>query len=221
MGLRYYLRGLGIGIFVTAIVLSATKPAAKAEMTDSEVIARAKVLGMVEKETLADAAKKTDEKADVKAEEKAAGKPDSSAEEKAQNETDTKAEAKSEAKAETPAKEPDKKEEAVKAVPDKKETKPEQKADTKPETKPEQKAEQKPATTVTSDTSTIIIAVYPGEGSYTVSKKLATQGLVESADKFDNFLCQNGYDKKICTGNYEIKVGAGAEEIARALTRGV
>ena len=67
MGLRYYLRGLGIGIFVTAIVLSATKPAAKAEMTDSEVIARAKVLGMVEKETLADAAKKTDEKADVKA----------------------------------------------------------------------------------------------------------------------------------------------------------
>ncbi len=72
MGLRYYLRGLGIGIFVTAIVLSATKPTAKAEMTDSEVIARAKVLGMVEKETLADAAKKSaDQKADKKKDEKA------------------------------------------------------------------------------------------------------------------------------------------------------
>lgn len=66
--------------------------------------------------------------------------------------------------------------------------------------------------------ATYTISVYPGEGSYTVSRKLASQGLVESAEVFDTFLCQNGYDKKIRTGNYEIMMGQTPEQIARIIT---
>ena len=68
-------------------------------------------------------------------------------------------------------------------------------------------------------TASVVVAVYPGEGSYTVSRKLAALGLVESADIYDKFLCQNGYDKKLCTGNYTITQGATADEIAKILTK--
>lgn len=53
MKLKFYLRGLGIGIIVTAILMGiATKD--KAEMTDEEIKARATELGMVEQRVLAD-----------------------------------------------------------------------------------------------------------------------------------------------------------------------
>lgn len=50
---RYYLRGLGIGIFITALIMGLAKGDGKV-MTDEEVRARALELGMVEKKTLAD-----------------------------------------------------------------------------------------------------------------------------------------------------------------------
>lgn len=50
---RYYLRGLGIGIFLTALIMGLAKGDAQT-MTDEEVKARATELGMVEKKTLSD-----------------------------------------------------------------------------------------------------------------------------------------------------------------------
>ena len=62
MKLKYYLRGLGIGIVVTAIIMSITnKPE---EMTDAEIKMRALELGMVEESVLADLQAK-DENTDV------------------------------------------------------------------------------------------------------------------------------------------------------------
>ena len=52
MKLKYYLRGLGIGIIVTAIIMSFIKK--PEELTDAEIKARAAMLGMVEKNVLAD-----------------------------------------------------------------------------------------------------------------------------------------------------------------------
>ncbi|MGN0156432.1 MAG: hypothetical protein ACI39N_04235 [Lachnospiraceae bacterium] len=53
MKLRYYLRGLGIGILVTAALFLSMKDSAK-PMTDAQVIARAKELGMIENPVLSD-----------------------------------------------------------------------------------------------------------------------------------------------------------------------
>ncbi|MCR5832308.1 MAG: hypothetical protein K6G67_09245, partial [Lachnospiraceae bacterium] len=51
MKLKYYLRGLGIGVAVTAIVMGlALSKNTKGSMTDEEVKARAAELGMVEED---------------------------------------------------------------------------------------------------------------------------------------------------------------------------
>lgn len=52
MKLRYYLRGLGIGIVVTALLMGFTKGAVKETLSDDEIIARAEALGMVQSSVL-------------------------------------------------------------------------------------------------------------------------------------------------------------------------
>lgn len=63
MKLKYYLRGLGIGIIITALIMKLA-PGAPEEMTDAEIKRRAAELGMVEEAdmTLEDAAKLEKEK---------------------------------------------------------------------------------------------------------------------------------------------------------------
>ena len=60
MKLKYYLRGLGIGIAVTAAVLMLAG-GGKKSLTDEEIIARAKELGMVESVTLSQLASENEE----------------------------------------------------------------------------------------------------------------------------------------------------------------
>lgn len=48
MNMKYYMRGLGVGIILTTVILSFGSRAEK--LTDQEIIARAKQLGMVTKE---------------------------------------------------------------------------------------------------------------------------------------------------------------------------
>ena len=55
MKLRYYLRGLGIGIVVTAVIMTVAL-SKKQPMTDDEVIKRAKELGMIENTIIKDVA---------------------------------------------------------------------------------------------------------------------------------------------------------------------
>lgn len=190
MRLKYYLRGLGIGIVVTAVIMGVSAERQKPVMTDEQIIARAKELGMVEQEgILAEIAGESvvavDQTEDAKAE----------------------APKQEEAKAEAPKQEEEKAE-----APEQEEVK----AET-PKTETADQETAKPETV--QKTSSVVVSIYPGEGSYTVSRKLAALGLVESADIYDKFLCQNGYDKKMCTGNYTITEGATADEIARILTK--
>lgn len=51
MKLRYYLRGLGIGIIVTALVMGLSNRDAR-PLTDAEIKAKAAALGMVESDSL-------------------------------------------------------------------------------------------------------------------------------------------------------------------------
>ena len=53
MNLKFYLRGLGIGIVVTALLLSLSSRN-PSELTDEEIKARAAELGMVEQKVLSD-----------------------------------------------------------------------------------------------------------------------------------------------------------------------
>ena len=62
------------------------------------------------------------------------------------------------------------------------------------------------------------VTVASGDGSYTVALKLKEAGVVMSAETFDTFLCEKGYDKKLRTGTFQIPSDASDEQIARIIT---
>ncbi len=66
--------------------------------------------------------------------------------------------------------------------------------------------------------TSVTIKISGGDSSYSVSKKLAAAGLVEDAAAFDTFLCDNGYSRSIHTGTYEILPGTSQEEIAKMIS---
>lgn len=199
MKLKYYLRGLGIGILITTVILSLAGIGRK-NMTDEEVVKRAKELGMVESTLLSDLPDQT------KAEEVRPTEPETSL----QPET-----------SEPETSEPETSEPEVSPEPEETASTPEtpaapEETPVAPEETPVSPEDGNPDTPA-GETVTLVIG--RGESSTTVSKNLKKAGIVEDAAAFDRFLCNNGYDKKIITGTYEIPYGASEEEIAKIITR--
>ena len=203
MKLKYYLRGLGIGILITTVILSLAGIGRK-NMTDEEVVKRAKELGMVESTLLSDLPDQT------KAEEGRPTEPETPEPETSlQPET-----SEQENSAEPETSEPETSEPEVSPEPEESDSTPE--TPVAPEETPVSPEDGNPDTPA-GETVTLIIG--RGESSTTVSKNLKKAGIVEDAAAFDRFLCNNGYDKKIITGTYEIPYGASEEEIAKLITR--
>lgn len=190
MKLKYYLRGLGIGILVTTVILSLAGVGRK-NMTDEEVVKRAKELGMVESTLLSDLPDQTKTDEVRPTEPEISLQPETSEPEESASTPET-----PEAPEETPVA-------------------PEETA-VAPEETPVSPEDGNPDTPA-GETVTLVIG--RGESSTTVSKNLKKAGIVEDAAAFDRFLCNNGYDKKIITGTYEIPYGASEEEIAKIITR--
>lgn len=169
MKLKYYLRGLGIGILVTTVILSLAGVGRK-NMTDEEVVKRAKELGMVESTLLSDLPDQT------KTDEVRPTEPETSL----QPETSEPEPEESASTPETP--------EAPEETPVASEETP-----VAPEETPVSPEDGNPDT---SAWETVTLVIGRGESSTTVSKNLKKAGIVEDAAAFDRFLCNNGYDKK-------------------------
>lgn len=184
------MRGLGIGMVVTAIILGIVLGNDGQSMTDDEIKARAKELGMIENTYLTQMAeKKETQETEIHSE------PDIT--EPTETESETEPEFTTEPESET---------------------KPEQETETESETESEQESE--PETESGQDEIQIVtITVNPGESSVSVSRSLAEAGLVEDAKEYDKYLCSNGYDKTISVGTYEIPMGTSYEEIAKIITK--
>ena len=96
-----------------------------------------------------------------------------------------------------------------------------------PEALPEPEPEGPPAidpmpedeTGYVSNGETVVIKVIKGDSSVSVSRRIFEAGLVESAVEFDRYLCDNHYDKSISVGEYEIEMGTDFETIAKIITR--
>lgn len=185
---KYYLRGLGTGILVTALILIIAS-GQKETMTDEEVKARAKELGMVESTLLSELANQTPE-------------PDTPG---TTPETTTEPAAEPETTAE-PTPHPT--------------AEPEATAEPTPELAAEPETTAEPTTDPATEQESILITIRSGESSVSVSKALEEAGLVASAQAYDRYLCENGYDKKIRSGEHRIPVGADDAEIAAIITSG-
>ncbi|MGN0431619.1 MAG: hypothetical protein ACI4EQ_04610 [Lachnospiraceae bacterium] len=209
MKLKYYLRGLGIGILVT-IVIVAISGAGKKTMTDEEIKNRARELGMVESTVLSDIQNKEPEGTETP---KPSTEPEGTETPKPSTEpegTETPKPSTEPEGTETPkpTEEPEKTETPKPSI------EPEETETPKPSIEPE-----KTPIAEASDRETITIVISNGESSVTVSKTLEAMGLIENASDYDKYLCENGYDKKIRTGTYEVPTDASEEEIAKIITR--
>ena len=264
MNLKFYLRGLGIGIAVTTLVMGFSFNNKEPQvLSDSEIISKAEALGMVMEDkvlvkqntsetssnsdsdeknqpdqnviemvpedvetsdsdenvseeagaALDEESEEIEDKASDKETEELAGK-------KAAEEEATKKKAEEEAakkkKAEEEAAKKKAEEEAAKkkAEEEAAKKKAEEEAAKK---KAEEEANKKPAE-VPANGTIIIISVKPGSGSETVSSLLYKAGLVDSATKFNAYLCSGGYDRKLTTGDHSVPAGSTYAEIAKIMT---
>lgn len=190
MKLKYYLRGLGIGILVTALIMGISAGRQK-QMSDEEVRARARELGMVESTTLSNLGLQSNK-------ETATGDSIEEKTDETKNETEP-----------TDSKMVETESEDYHTT----ETEP-----TDSEVVETEPAGPSFDETVSDDVKVVTITIASGESSVTVSNSLEKAGLVESASSYDKFLCANGYDKKIITGTYHIPMGSSHEDIAKVIT---
>ena len=213
MKLKYYLRGLGIGMAVTALILGISFSGRQGQeaqtLTDEQIRERASELGMVDSSELTLAAlqnsaqPQTTMEPEVTEESETMTEPEATAE----PETATEPEATAEPEMTT---QPE-----VTAEPEMT-TKPETTAEPEMTTKPE--ATKEPELITAPEQSQTTITIKKGSDSGSVSRVLYEAGLVENAKAFDNYLCNNGYSRSINPGIYEIAPGTSEEEIAKIIT---
>ena len=226
MKLRYYLRGLGIGIVITAFLMGFTKGSAKETLSDDEIIARAEKLGMVQSSVLSSDLNHEEQGEDgvtvsyntVLDEPDIVALPDSAGADQtgdAAGVVDTEATDKTADAADTVDSE-----KVADAAGDS-----EKVADAAGDSEGSTKASDTDAAdnstkaTDTTGAATITVTINSGDGSDTVARRLTELGVITDAGDFDRYLCQNGYDKKLATGNHEINAGAGYQEIAEILIK--
>ena len=226
MKLRYYLRGLGIGIVITALLMGLTKGGAKETLSDDEIIARAEALGMVQSSVLSSDLNHEEQGEDgvtvsyntALDEPDIAALPDSAGADQTGNAAgvvDTEATDKTADAADTVDSE-----KVADATGDS-----EKVADATGDSEGSTKAsdtdvaDNSTRATDTTGAATITVTINSGDGSDTVARRLTELGVITDAGDFDRYLCQNGYDKKLATGNHEINAGAGYQEIAEILIK--
>ncbi len=203
MKLKYYLRGLGIGIAVTALVL-ALAGGGKESLTDEEIIARAKELGMVESVTLSQLT--SEQNSETTCEEVSEKMSEELSEE-------TMGDISTEEEITEPVSDVNKEEGGSESASDNVSEESNSEEDAS-ETASELES-QTPSSEVIDEY--VVIEVGGGDGSDTVSVKLEAAGLVEDARMYDDFLCANGYDKILQTGVHEIPRTADWDTIAEIL----
>ena len=189
MKLKYYLRGLGIGILVTAVIMGVTQGSRKETLSDREIRERAAALGMVEPgNSLADL-----EAAETPAATEIPEAIETPVATEIPEAIETPAATETPEAAETPAAT-----EAPAAAPE---------VTARPTQKPAEEEEG----------SSYTFEIQAGDSSYQVAYRLQQAGLVADARDFDNYLCSKGYDRKLKTGSYEIPETATEEEISEIL----
>ena len=239
MNLKYYLRGLGLGILVTALILSVAGRNRRT-MTDAEVKERAKELGMIENTVLLEKPEETESASETTANTESASETTAGSDGEVQIGTDIgNNEDVSQgdlSKEETPKDNQPKEETSEEEKPQKgasQDTEP--KDDTSQEVSDDPERPEELSKNNTEDTQgendekvtsagedqsrtdEVTLTIVSGDTSYSVAKKLYELGVVPSVEQTDRFLCANGYDRTIRTGVYTIAPEETLESVAKRI----
>ena len=200
MRLKYYLRGLGLGIIFAVFIMMVGYRNHGSSMSDSEIIEKAKALGMVETEDTSGmkSDKKTDNKTDEKSDKKIdTSEPDTtiadtSAAEDTQTGTDN-----------TDA-------DNIAGTADVDTTAPSDVAATDSAASDAAQPQQNTTFTVT---------VGSGDTCRMIAERLQAAGIIDDAEKFRAYMGQKGVNQFIADGNHEIPYGASYDDIINILTQ--
>ena len=195
MKLKYYLRGLGIGIIVTTVILAVSFSKKEIKMSDEEIMARAAQLGMVMQET------ETTEQGDTEQD------PDGT-DTGAKTEVVTEQTASELLEERTAAEETAQNTEAAAEAQ-------ENSANTDEETQAQQEAAD-----AENPSGVYRLVIQKGDVCRIVCEKLAENGVISDAETFRQYLSQIGYASNMRVGNYDIPYGLSNEEIAKILQAG-
>ena len=244
MQIKHYLRGLGAGLFISAVLMGIATSSSKQSLSDEEIKQRAAELGMVEEGRLLSSGLKnkdevTEQTNDTKLEKEEIKKePDKIEKESVATSIEPDSiEVKSDDIIEKPDKEETNKEEANKEENNKEENNKEEPNKEKisidldepyddramgnnRQDSKENDSKKGDATISDISKSSFTLQITKGVSSYSVAKLLEQGGVVESASKFDEYLCDNRYDNKISSGKFVIPEGADYEQIAKIITGG-
>ena len=206
MKFKYFLRGLGTGIIFTSIIcLVAFQNAEVGNISDKEVIERAKELGLVEnKESVKDTFASEKEKDDKTVSEKQT---------KGTEVTEAQSSEASVPKTELTEKQTTEKNTTEKQT----EEKTTEEKITEKSTVEKGTTEQAITENIT-ENKTVTITIKGGSTSYPVCQKLQELGVIQDATDFDNYLIKNGYANRIRVGTHTLTIGMNYEEIAIAIS---
>ena len=214
MNLKYYLRGLGLGIIVTALILGIHySRVSKPTMTDAEIKKRAEALGMVESGSLTQMAEQSQKDDAIKSAEELLESLEAEELSTADDQVETDVDEPVEESLEVEEESAETTEDIVDIVDD--ESLQQQDTDVTDDTIEQ---DTQPVMQVTDVSSSITLNIASGDSSYTVAKKLVDLGLVDDASDYDTYLCNGGYDRYIKAGTYEIPVDSSNETIAHMIT---
>ena len=240
MKIKYYLRGVGTGIVITAVLMALAAGGNK-PISDDEIRARALKLGMVAADnTLAgkgsqesqesqssqssEAAESQATKESVESQESQESQSvetgesqetkESQESQSSQTEETVESQESQESQESSASQSEESKESAASQSEESKESGASQSEESK-ESGASQPDESKESLTG----EVYSLTIKKGYSSNTVAKILADAGIVESAAQYDAYLCSHGYDKRICVGVFEIPAGSSEEEIAKIITK--
>ncbi len=195
MKLGYFMRGFGVGVIITVVVLSiAFNFSNTYKPSDEEIIEEAKKLGLVEESNSWVSIDDLLEKEQTK-------DPKESDPETEESETE-----------ESETEEPETEE------PETKEPETEE-----PETK-ETETDEAETETEDSETSQNTdgyarITIKSGMNSEDVARTLAKNNIIDNADDFNRYLVRNKYSTKIRVGSFDVYYGSSYDEIAGMITK--
>lgn len=207
--LRYFIRGLGIGIVFTAIVMSLSLQASRSRiirenaLTKEEIMEKAMGYGMI-----LDSSEDT-----TPIEENASSK-----EEQDQEENDDEDVKKSEDDVESKDDSLEDKEETNVDSIKEKETSTQETNEKSKDTKEEVADENSKKGDSIVSIDYIPIKITSGMTATDVGRLLKKEGVIENLDKFRIYMTEQEYSSKILTGNYLIPVSASYNEIAKIIT---
>ncbi len=202
MKLKYYMRGLGIGIILTTIILSISfHSSSNIQLSDEEIIKRAEELGMIsnEKENPDEILKTSSEAADNN---ETMDTIEDNKQEDAQTSEPTEDQTKEEMEAET-----------IEEISDETKEISEGTGNSDTREQPEQVDES------TQQDLTVAIEIKEGMTSEDVASLFKNYGVVKDYKHFNQYMVENGYSKIINYGLFELPLDASYEQIADVIIR--